>query len=57
MSATEGTPQAPPPAPGVPRRAGKGYVVSFGEDRMCSSPGCSTRLSRYNDKSMCWAHA
>jgi hypothetical protein len=48
---------APVPAPGVARRAGKGYVLSFGEDRLCAAPGCSTKLSRYNEKNVCWTHA
>jgi hypothetical protein len=26
-------------------------------ERMCAEPGCATRLSRYNDDSVCWLHA
>jgi hypothetical protein len=27
------------------------------EDRTCSSKGCTTRLSRYNTRDYCYAHA
>jgi hypothetical protein len=30
---------------------------TFGEDRTCVDPGCSTRLSRYNRADHCYAHA
>jgi hypothetical protein len=30
---------------------------TFGEDRSCADPGCSTRLSRYNRADHCYAHA
>jgi hypothetical protein len=42
--------------PGTPRREGRGFVPSFGTGRTCGSSGCETKLSRYNDKTMCWVH-
>jgi hypothetical protein len=33
-----------------------GHVASFGEGRVCSQPGCSTVLSRYNSNAMCSTH-
>jgi hypothetical protein len=29
----------------------------FPKDRICSYPGCETRLSVYNRRERCWAHA
>ncbi|CAN5362440.1 hypothetical protein BH20ACT22_BH20ACT22_24330 [soil metagenome] len=29
----------------------------FPEGRVCESPGCETRLSTYNRRERCWAHA
>lgn len=29
---------------------------SFGKDRMCSEPGCRTRLSMYNNGKYCYQH-
>jgi hypothetical protein len=26
-------------------------------DRICVEPGCTTRLSRYNEGDYCWQHA
>ncbi len=26
-------------------------------ERLCSHPGCPTRLSRYNNREFCYAHA
>lgn len=44
------------PAPGVRRRDGRGYIDSFGEGRICVTPGCATKLSRYNERSVCATH-
>lgn len=44
------------PGPGVRRRDGRGYIDSFGEGRVCSTPGCSTKLSRYNEHNVCSSH-
>jgi len=30
---------------------------TFGADRVCAAPGCTTRLSIYNDGTVCSAHA
>lgn len=27
------------------------------EGRICAAPGCGTRLSKYNRREKCWAHA
>jgi hypothetical protein len=43
-------------APGVARRTGRGHVDSFGDGRTCSSPGCPTKLSRYNGSAVCAVH-
>ena len=40
----------------VPRRSGKGFIMSFGDDRICSAAGCSTLLSRYNPAHVCANH-
>jgi hypothetical protein len=29
----------------------------YAKDRVCSFPGCGTRLSTYNRRDRCWAHA
>ena len=29
----------------------------FPEGRVCSSSGCETKLSKYNRRDRCWAHA
>lgn len=29
----------------------------FPEGRICSAPGCGTKLSTYNRRERCWAHA
>jgi hypothetical protein len=52
MSTTES-----PVVPGVKRRTGKGHVDSYGDDRICSATDCSTILSRYNGRGVCWRHA
>ena len=44
------------PADGVPRRTGRGHLMSFGEGRVCATVGCKTRLSRYNDHTLCAEH-
>ncbi len=30
---------------------------TFSSGRTCSTPGCSTRLSRYNPNPRCWIHS
>ncbi len=30
---------------------------TYPEDRICAAPGCGTKLSRYNRREKCWAHA
>ena len=30
---------------------------NFGEGRLCAKRGCDTRLSRYNRREFCYAHA
>ena len=42
---------------GTARREGRGYIHSFGRDRTCATDACETRLSRYNDATLCWVHA
>lgn len=42
--------------PGTPRREGRGFVTSFGQQRTCAAAGCTTTLSRYNDSTCCWTH-
>ncbi|HZA41233.1 MAG TPA: hypothetical protein VFA00_11475 [Actinomycetota bacterium] len=37
---------------GLPRASQK-----FPEGRQCSHPGCETKLSVYNRRDRCWAHA
>lgn len=37
---------------GLPRASQK-----FPEGRQCSFPGCVTKLSTYNRRDRCWAHA
>ena len=49
-------PSRPGPTPGTPRREGRGFVDSYGQDRVCSAPGCLTRLSQYNGRSVCSLH-
>jgi hypothetical protein len=39
-------------AHGLPRASQK-----YPEGRQCAHPGCSTRLSTYNRRDKCWAHA
>jgi hypothetical protein len=34
----------------------KRMIRSFGEDRVCSSPDCRTKLSRYNPDDWCFSH-
>ncbi len=36
----------------APRRASRSYAG----ERVCSEPGCSTVLSRYNASPLCWQH-
>lgn len=49
-------PSRPAPAPGTPRREGRGYVDSYGHDRVCAAEGCTTRLSQYNGRTVCGVH-
>jgi hypothetical protein len=37
---------------GLPRASQK-----FPEGRVCKFPGCETKLSTYNRRDKCWAHA
>ncbi len=37
---------------GLPRRSRR-----YPEGRVCSHPDCATRLSTYNRRDKCWAHA
>ena len=30
---------------------------TYPEGRVCASPGCETRISTYNRREKCWAHA
>ena len=39
-------------AKGLPRASQR-----YPEGRVCEQPGCETRLSRYNRRTKCWAHA
>jgi hypothetical protein len=49
-------PVAIEPSPGSPRRAGRGFVESYGLGRVCGVLGCTTRLSQYNRASACSLH-
>ena len=44
------------PSPGTARREGRGFVDSYGHDRICAVTGCTTRLSQYNGRSVCGVH-
>ena len=44
------------PTPGTPRREGRGFVDSYGQDRICAAAGCQTRLSQYNGRTTCGVH-
>jgi hypothetical protein len=44
-------------SPGALRREGRGFVASYGTGRRCDAPGCQTKLSRYNERSVCFSHA
>jgi hypothetical protein len=35
---------------------GKQLIRSFGENRVCAAPACTTRLSRYNPEDWCYVH-
>ncbi len=37
---------------GLPRASKK-----YAEGRVCAHPDCETKLSRYNRRDKCWAHA
>jgi len=47
--------EAEEPAPGV-RPARRGQIASFGTGRICREPGCSTKLSIYNEQAICANH-
>ena len=47
---------APVPTVATPRRGGRGYVLSYGDARVCAARGCTTHLSRYNDRNVCATH-
>lgn len=44
------------PTVGTARRAGRGFVASFGDGRVCAVKGCTTRLSQYNGSTVCAVH-
>ncbi|MBW8826494.1 MAG: hypothetical protein JF603_09115 [Acidobacteria bacterium] len=56
MAAVENEPAAKHATIPVPRRSGKGFIMSFGDDRTCSVSGCTTKLSRYNPAHECANH-
>lgn len=33
-----------------------GHAATYEPDRVCSHPGCDTRLSVYNASPTCWTH-
>lgn len=37
-------------------RPGRGQVTSYGEDRVCATAECATKLSRYNSTLHCVVH-
>lgn len=39
-----------------PRFSKRGFVQQFDQDRTCSDPSCSTKLSRYNSQHTCAVH-
>lgn len=45
------------PTPGTVRREGRGFVNSYGAGRECAASGCTTALSRYNERDVCFTHA
>jgi hypothetical protein len=48
---------SPTPTPTTERTyTRRGQVTSYGDDRICSTPDCPTRLSRYNKGSRCCIH-
>jgi hypothetical protein len=55
-TATAERPSRATPSPGTPRREGRGFVDSYGQDRVCAATGCATRLSQYNGRSVCGVH-
>jgi hypothetical protein len=34
----------------------RGKPTTFDADRICAESGCSTRLSTYNPRNVCWQH-
>jgi hypothetical protein len=55
-TATAPRPSRATPTPGTPRREGRGFVDSYGQDRICAAAGCTTRLSQYNGRTVCGVH-
>lgn len=47
---------AEPTDPVDGRPARRGQIASFGTGRICREPGCSTKLSIYNEQSICANH-
>ena len=44
------------PIAGVARRAGRGFIASYGDGRTCATAGCATWLSQYNGGDRCGLH-
>jgi hypothetical protein len=55
-TATEDRPSRSTASPGTARREGRGFVDSYGQDRICAATGCATRLSQYNGRTVCGVH-
>jgi hypothetical protein len=55
-TATAPRPSRATPTPGTARREGRGFVDSYGQDRICAAAGCTTRLSQYNGRTVCGVH-
>ena len=60
MTSTD-PPAGPSPAPASAttdgRRVRKGYVTSYGGERICSETACTTVLSIYNAGASCSCHS
>jgi hypothetical protein len=41
---------------GVPPSSGKA-ARTYGAQRVCASPACATKLSRYNPEATCFVHS
>lgn len=44
------------PTPGVERQVRRGGVTSYGTGRVCGAAACDTRLSIYNEQTVCANH-